>query len=238
MTKSKHQLLYIEDKVGVTPGYLPLFEGLLTRAGFDQTSYRRFSIYRRYATTPFLVKFNHNRKALTWDPKKIRIIKDAAEEILLRLEPTVVMCACPAMIGILDLDPEWATLDNLRGGVYYPFKSIPETPLVVTLPISAWHRQVKEKDLAAANKGFTDQEDFTDYYARKADEYEAAKAAKLDGTSENGVVIDNETGEELDERPDYDEDQMWYEPLAVPYGRFVIKADLNKAHRLMLARKV
>lgn len=222
-------LLYIEDKLGVTDAYKSVFSGLLQAAGFAGYSIRQFSLYRMpgMRTTQWLIPYR-NRKAPTWNPERLPKIRSLIEDVLATANPTVVICADPATVGILGLSEEWATLDNIRGGVYYPFKPESDVPFVFTLPMNVWHTQVKEKDLMQANRGFSDKEEFEAFYNEESEAFEIA-------TPESE---DDETDDSSDD-PSTDssaEEQMFYEPLTVPYGRFVLRTDFAKAGRLAAAR--
>jgi hypothetical protein len=76
-------------------------------------------------------------------------------------------------------------------------------PAVCTLPISAWNTKKSEKDIARLNDGFTDKDEWLEDQEDESDD------------DENGTTA------------------IWMEPVSVPYGKFVLRRDLEKAKRVM-----
>jgi hypothetical protein len=218
-----HEILYIEDKIGITNNYMSLWRAICFQHDVHPDSIKHINLYRDFPLTKWLAPFR-NRKAPTWHPSSAGLIREKLESAVDKFKPKLVVSACPASLSVLGLEPEVATLDNLRGGVYFPFPARLELPMLITLPITAWHRSVKEKDLAAANRGFTDQEEFLESELHRISDV---------GDSDEETDINEEDTKALAEEAG----AMWYEPLIVPYGRFVLHADLQKAARLVARAK-
>lgn len=232
-------LVYLADRVGVSSGYLPIFNMLLVQARIDPVEVRIFSVYRRYPQYNWVIPFA-NRKSPTWNPAHRERYAEILEILIDGWRPKVIVTADPASLWLTDADPSFATLDVLRGGVY-EFSGV---KVVVTLPITAWHQQVKEKDIAAANKGFTDKEEYESFYSTSTDT-EADGSADNDENEDVGESEDESSDQTADDVSSRDKDSdaelteklMFYTPLIVPYGRFVLTEDMKKAGRLLHGKK-
>lgn len=217
-------ILYFEDKLGITTNYESLFRSIMHSVRLDPAGLRKFSLYRGYPHVNWLVPYA-NRKALTWNPERVHQIKEIVESVIRQVNPKLVICADPAALSVLGVPADYATLDVLRGGVY----DFAGRKFLVTIPISAWHRQVKEKDLMIVNKGFTDKEEFNDYYLG----VEGTSSSDSDDIPASGDDVDGDDSVGGGAEDEGDDTPVFYEPLIVPYGRFVITADLKKARRLL-----
>jgi hypothetical protein len=237
MTKG---IIYLEDKLGVTSGYERIWSMLVASARLTGIPIWRYSIYRHYPQFQWLKPFA-NRKAPTWNPETLPSMRIAVSNFIESRQPSLVICADPASIGLLGLNAEWATLDKLRGGVYHPKIGI-DIPWVVTLPISAWHSKIKEKDLAAVNRGFTDKESYIEAYSTITLENDdpSPDIESIDSDSDSVHPVENLSDSD-DSLATVDEEvvsnlapeELYYEPIVVPYGRFVLVADMKKAGRLL-----
>lgn len=143
-TKSTAKILYMTDKYGVSDGYNRAFNLMLSNSGIRRQQVILGSIYTLVSNA--LVK-KGNRKTLGFNPEKKDEIKAAFDQRILAVKPDLIVCSCPAVLGVL-VDWNWniATLDKCRGGVYY-YDGI---PVVVTYPITAINTHVDERTLKAA----------------------------------------------------------------------------------------
>lgn len=157
LSLDRKPILYFEDPIGVTQGYRRLF-GELSR-GLAQEC----SLYRIFRKEDLLV-YKGNRKSPGYDPdpRRIHAVTDSVRTLVGRFHPEVLVVTDPSLLFLCvmdrDADWQWATIDNLRGGVYRAF----DRPLIVTYPLTAWYSQVSEKDIAAVNYGFVDEEQLED----------------------------------------------------------------------------
>lgn len=193
------KILLFEDKLGITTGYESIWQSLLVQTGFASTGIDRRNSFRTLGNKVQLLHRSGNRKAPGFnpEPRTQEIIRAWVLAQVNALNPDAIIVMDPAILFMLNPDWDQATLDNLRGGVYW----IQRRPTIVMLPISAWHTQKKETDLARLNSGFTEESEWEE---------------------EHG-------GDEIDA----DLNQMWIEPVVVPYGKFVLKSDLIKIRRIL-----
>jgi hypothetical protein len=224
-------IVYLEDKLGVTTGYERIWQLLVASARLTGTPIWRYSIYRHYPQIQWLKSFG-SRKAPTWNPDSLGAMRAGIADYIKKTNPALVICADPASIGLLGILPEIATLDKLRGGVYHPNIGV-DVPWVITLPISAWHSKIKEKDLATVNKGFTDKDSYIQAYSTITIEADEDDPTDLESDSPS---VDDPTPAVVDTQEltdDREPEALYYEPIVVPYGRFVLVADMKKAGRLL-----
>lgn len=141
--KSNAKILYITDKSGVSEGYNKAFNTMLANAGLRRQQIIITHIYGLVSNA--LIK-KGNRKAPGFNPEKIDQIHAAFNQRVDAVQPDIIVCSCPAVLGLfVDWDWNLATLDKCRGGVYN-YRGI---PVVVTLPITAIHAHVDERALKA-----------------------------------------------------------------------------------------
>lgn len=218
MNSSDHrEILYFEDPIGVTAGYRRLFDrlsrGLATPV----------SMYRVFRKEEILI-YRGNRKAPGYNPddRIIRELTDKFMELMARYTPRVIVLTDPSMLFLCVLDREadwsWATIDNLRGGVYQRLGYT----LVVTYPLTAWHQDVRERDIAAANYGFTSKDEFDEAQGSTSSE-----DLEDDDSSESETTSDTEGDE--------GEATTFYEPIQtkVAVGKFCLESDWAKIHRIL-----
>lgn len=193
------KILLFEDKLGITTGYESIWQSLLLQTGFTSVDVNRRNSFRSLGTKVRLLHSSGKRKAPGFnpDPAAQAIIRAWVLKQVEVLEPDAIIVMDPVILFMMNPDWDQATLDNLRGGVY----RIQQRPAIVMLPISAWHTQKKETDLARLNSGFTEESEWEE---------------------EHG-------GDEIDA----DLNDMWIEPVVVPYGKFVLKSDLIKTRRIL-----
>ena len=201
------RILWFEDKLGVTDGYMPIWTGLMAASklpnGFSLLSidFIRASCYKSLNSLglQFLVKQgNRIQPGFNPDESVQHRLTSWVMESIKRADPIMCISTDPAL-GFL-ANPDWsqATSDNLRGGVY----EVANRPWLCTLPISAWHQKKSSKDIAKLNEGYTNKQDW-------------------------------EEDREEDEEDDSDaKENFWMEPYTVPEGKFVLRADMMKAARI------
>lgn len=216
---SEHcEILYFEDPIGVTPGYRKLFDSL--SKGLAQP----VSLYRVFKKEELLVH-RGNRKAPGYNTNSRVLDSVVAKygELVQRYTPRIVVLTDPALLFLCVLDRDadwaWATIDNLRGGIYKRMG----TTIAVTYPLTAWYQDVRERDIAAANDGFASKE-----------EYEEAVTDQDEG--EDSDIEEVDLVEVDDERDSSHSDgTIFYEPIQtkVAVGKFCLQSDWEKIHRIL-----
>lgn len=137
--KSSAKILYLTDKFGVSDGYNKAFNLMLANSGIRRNQLIITNIYGLVSNA--LVK-KGNRKAWGFNPEKIDEIAAAFNQRVAAVKPDIIVCSCPAILGLLcDWDWGLATLDKCRGGVYR-YDGI---PVVVTYPITAINSHIDER---------------------------------------------------------------------------------------------
>ncbi len=212
-TKGKPILLF-EDKLGITPGYEGIWQSLLLKIGFIDTTVIRRNTFKSLGSRVRLLTRSGNRKAPGFNPdtRVQMVLRKWVEAEIKRLNPALILCMDPALLFILNPDWDQATLDKLRGGVYRVYG----VTWLVMLPISAWHQKKSDKDIARLNDGFTSRDAW-----------------------EKATILDHVTGEEVTDSEEDDEDDdrvggVWLEPVVIPSGQFILTKDLEKARRLYI----
>lgn len=203
----QQRILYIEDKLGITQGYQNLFASLLLGCGISPAQVYPFSLYKKQNMPQLLTRYK-NRKVPSFNPDQHAqsIIQATVESAVRTVKPSLIICTDPACLFMLVPEQAIATIDNLRGGVYKLFG----ITCLVTIPISAWHRQVKEKDIARLNDGFSDKDAWEQAHENESD--------------------DNDGPDDSDDEHD---GAVWVEPVVIPFGQFVLKKDFGKAKRIL-----
>jgi hypothetical protein len=145
-------ILVLEDKLGITAGYMDMWENMVIRVGLLPQMFRRYSLYKSPVVShlPVLIQ-KGNRKAPGFNPDSqvATQVRHWFAETVNKTLPQMIIVMDAALLGIFE--PNWdnATIDNMRGGVYQ-YKGA--TVLIMT-PISAVNRQRQLKDVRAMNDG-------------------------------------------------------------------------------------
>jgi len=133
------RILYLTDKYGVSPGYDPAFSRMVRKAGIPRERVIIANIHKLLDKP--LVKYR-NEKTLRFNPAIKEQIEEAVRIRVNGTKPSLIVCSDPVSLGIfVEWDQRIATLDKCRGGVY-DYHGI---PVVVTLPITAIHRNIDER---------------------------------------------------------------------------------------------
>lgn len=133
------RILYITDKFGVSQGYEPAFTKMVHKAGIPRAKILKSSPYDQISE--LLKKFG-NEKTLRFNPAKKDQIKAWVDSRIKAVRPSVIVCSDPATLGLFNgWDIKGATIAKCRGGVYF----YQDIPVVITLPITAIHRNVDER---------------------------------------------------------------------------------------------
>lgn len=207
-------ILIFQDKLGITEGYKAQWDQLITGAKLDNIPTHRFSIYNSELKEHQLLIRSGNRKAPGFNPELLNEVGEWFENHLNKFKPRVVIMMDPALFGLIESEWNVATTDHLRGGVY-PYRTAKgfETTVVVMTPISAINRRMDPKDIALMNQGA--------YSKAEWDELQEFKENREDGDEE--IPADAEQHENED---------FFIAPYKIPYGRFVLRVDLNKVYRV------
>jgi hypothetical protein len=139
--KSYKRILYFTDKLGVSEGYSKVFNHLLAKSSIRRAQVVLTSIYG--VVDNALIK-KGNRLSPGFNPDRIEQITAAVNQRVTSHNPDLIVCSCPAVLGLLT-GWDWgvATIDKCRGGVY----QINGIPTIVVLPISAIHSHFDERSL-------------------------------------------------------------------------------------------
>lgn len=131
------RILYFTDRYKVSKGYEPAFTRMLAKAGIQRGQVVTTDIYNLVEQP--LRKLKSNATIWHFDSEKLPKIRQAFDQRVRAIKPSVIVVSCPACLGILtDGDVRIATLDKLRGGVY-DYQGI---PVIVTYPITAIHQRL------------------------------------------------------------------------------------------------
>lgn len=132
------RVLYITDKYGVSSGYTSAYNYLLFKAGIRPQQVTKANIYSLVAQP---LKKKATEKTWKFNPDKLEEIRHAFDHKVHAFKPDLIILSDPACLGLINGgDLGTATLEKLRGGVYY-YRDI---PLVVAYPITAIHTKVDE----------------------------------------------------------------------------------------------
>jgi len=146
-------IIWVFDRFGLPGKYHSIWLRLLKSSGIDPSKVRAVQL-SRIIPGQLLTRYK-SRKAPTWIPERENEIKLAISALIEASGATAVVLAAPESLAVLDMDPDFATLHNLRGSVYWR-NGIPH---IVMLPMSAWHTLVSQKEIGLANYGFESQTD-------------------------------------------------------------------------------
>lgn len=154
-------ILLLEDKLGITSGYMDIWDSLVLGAGLYPSSIRRFSAWKSPIASRFTLltrKGNRKSPGFNPDPDVMSHLTTWVGHTAAQVKADMIICMDTALLGVVE--PSWdiATLDNMRGSVY-DFRGL---PFLVITPISAIHTQKKPKDIRAMNDGAETKEDFED----------------------------------------------------------------------------
>ena len=251
-------ILWFMDRMGLPGQYHATWVRLLRDSYIPTNEVRVLQLHKALPNKQLLVKIG-NRKAPTWNPEHETLINNTIQGLVDHAKPRAVVLSSPESLAILGLNPEHATLHNLRGSVYWR----DGIPFLVTLPMSAWFSMVSQKEIGAANYGYESAEQL-------AAGQQGAIQASLGGEGSTGIrsggafqaggdgeLRDSGRGTDDDELEDDDadsdsdssdsdggpdgavsesdveHDEFFYEPVLSPVGRFVLTADTQKLFRLL-----
>jgi len=240
-------ILYFEDAIGVTATYRDLFNRVSNRLA------EPVSLYRLHSKRELLLwRGNRKQPGYRLESANIAKVQDSVVRLLREYEPTLVVTSDPATLGLLvayrEESWDWATIENLRGGVYR-FWGV---PWLVTYPMTAYFHEVRERDIALANDGFASEEMFADYQQQAAQstadhdvsavEIETGIGVEEDGELEfgeaatiEGDAADNSEGLDGFESEGKSGDSHFYTPILtrVSVGKFCLTSDWHKAFRIL-----
>lgn len=220
ITPAKKPILFFDDAIGIGTGYSRLFNEL------SRGQATAVSLYHKFNKSELLM-WKGNRKAPGYklDTRSLTKLHTAVIAIIQLHKPQVIVTADPATLGLLMLRREeswdWATMDNCRGGVYHYFG----LPWIVTYPFTAYHSEVRERDIAVANSGFSDETEF-DQYANRMFESGTGQDSNDESDTSDAADADAE-----------DDERHFYAPVLtkINVGQFCITSDWAKAFRILAA---
>lgn len=133
------RILYMTDKLKVSPGYEPAFTKMLAKSGIKRQQVVTTDIYGLVSEP--LVR-NANERMWRFNPEKLDAIKKAFDQRIAVIKPSLIVVSDPAVLGVLvGGDSRLGTLEKCRGGVY-EYAGI---KAIVTYPITAIHRNIDER---------------------------------------------------------------------------------------------
>lgn len=133
------RILYMMDKFGISQGYKPAFDRMMKLSGIPRSAVILDDIYK-LVEKPLIRK--GQEKIWRFDPEKLPRIREILDLRIKSLKPTLIVVSCPAVLGVLaDGDQRLATLEKMRGGVYY-YRGI---PCIVVYPVTAIHQRVDSR---------------------------------------------------------------------------------------------
>lgn len=146
-TPAQGRILYLVDKYGVSSGYEHAFTRMVQACKIPRNRIIVGNI-NGLIDKP-LVKFR-TAKTLRFNPDRKQEIIAAVQHRINAVKPSLIVCSDPVSLGIFtEWDMELSTLDKCRGGVY-EYQGI---PVVVTLPITAIHRNIDERTVKDEDSG-------------------------------------------------------------------------------------
>lgn len=146
-------ILWYIDRFGLPGRYHTIWLQCLKAQGINPSSVLAISLHKTILGKQLLSRYA-TRKAPTWHPDAAESIRSRMRDHLAKYRPSAVVLAAPESLACIGLSPEFATLHNLRGGVY----RIEGVPHIVTLPMSAWTSLVSQREIGLANYGFESSE--------------------------------------------------------------------------------
>lgn len=148
-------IVWFVDRFGLPGHYHRIWVRLLRDNYVPTSDVRVISLHAVMKRT--LLHKHGTRKAPSWIPDEGPNIARTMAAIIEELKPKAVVLAAPESLACLGLHPDFATLHNLRGSVYWRSG----VPHLVMLPMSAWNALVSQKEIGAANYGFESADEFT-----------------------------------------------------------------------------
>lgn len=217
--KRRHRVLVFMDAIGVTQNYKPIWWKLLNEAGITETN-THVTLRTSYTAFPKKqhLEWRKTRKqpGFNSDASMQARVTAWVRSCIAQHEPDLIICFDPALLFLLNPDWSQATLDKLRGGLYIEFN----LPWVVTLPLTSYHSKAKSTDIAKLNQGFVEKGDFQDY--KQELEYDELNSKDDSDDDERDIDDENEKAR-----------MEWHEPVVIPFGKIVLRYDLQKVARLL-----
>lgn len=135
------RILYLTDSYKVSTGYEPAFTKLLNKAGIHR---HEVIVTDIYSLVDKPLKKRGNETVWRFDPEKLPNIRAAFAQRVNSIRPAIIVVSCPAILGVLtNGDLSLATLEKMRGGVYYYGDD--NVPTIVTYPITAIHQRLDSR---------------------------------------------------------------------------------------------
>lgn len=134
-------ILYFTDKLGISDGYMPIFNRLLTSCGIPIHKVQQYSIH---TVIDKALKRRGNELELVVNPEKHTEINRLVKHQVATFKPDLIVCSCTGVLGTLN-GYTWGAdkISKTRGSVY-TYNGIPS---IIVPAISSIHRQQKAKDI-------------------------------------------------------------------------------------------
>lgn len=162
-------ILLLEDKRGISQGYEGIWQSMLMAVGIRPDRVIRRSVWRSpVAHTVKLLIQKGNRKTPGFNEDtdaQLRIHHWLMSEIN-RIKPEIIVCMDMALLGQVESGWDWATIENMRGGLYNYFGY----PFYVMTPITAVNTRKSTKDIAIMNQGVYSKEEWDERHSEDSSE--------------------------------------------------------------------
>ncbi len=149
-------ILVLEDKLGITAGYRPVWESMTHAAGLKQATIIRRSLHQEWRDSRPLMIQKGNRKAAGFNPDVMEVVGRMVRDMVNQSKCTMIICMDAAALGLVERDWGIATISNLRGGLYELF----DLPFFVMTPIHAINSTIQLKDVRMLNAGVESREEW------------------------------------------------------------------------------
>lgn len=201
-------ILLLEDKRGISGGYENTWASMLLAQGIRPDRVIHRSVWKSpvAATTKLLIqKGNRKTPGFNEDHDAQRRIHHWLMSEINRYKPEIIVCMDAALLGQVEAGWDWATIENMRGGLYDYFGY----PFYVMTPITAVNTRKSTKDIAMMNQGVYSKE-----------EWDERKEDSVSGGSDS----------ESDDDPNSD---IYVEPYSISLGKWIVAGDLRKLRWIM-----
>ncbi len=132
------RILYMSDRNGITQGYEPAFNALVSRVKISRGQVIVQNVYKD-VPDPLMKKGNQ----ILWvlNPEKREAVRESFEKRIKIVKPSLIVVADTAVLGVID---PTGSVEKCRGGLY-DWNGI---PVLVTYPITALHQKIDQNFLA------------------------------------------------------------------------------------------
>lgn len=164
-------ILVLEDKRGISDGYKQTWDSMCWAAGLNPNRMIHRSVWRSPLTRQVeLLTQKGNRKTPGFNPDRNTQLRIHAwlMSLIEQFKPELIICMDLALLGQVEEGWDWATIENMRGGLYNYFG----IPFYVMTPITAVNTKKSTKDIAIMNQGVFSKEEWDEQHESDEDQEE------------------------------------------------------------------